>query len=93
MAGSEQEHRDGPEDGGIVRLSRLGFADPGDVIDGSFKIFSSAHGEIRPEALLASAAIPNLFPAVQVNGHAYWDGIFASNPPVRAAITPSPASR
>ena len=54
----------------------------GDVIDGSFKIFSSAHGEIKPEALLASAAIPNLFPAVWVDGHAYWDGIFASNPPV-----------
>ena len=34
------------------------------------------------DALLASAAIPNLFPAVEVDGHAYWDGIFASNPPV-----------
>ena len=34
------------------------------------------------EALLASAAIPNLFPAVWVDGHAYWDGIFSSNPPV-----------
>src|SRR5262249_23547824 len=30
----------------------------------------------------ASAAIPTLFPAVWVEGHAYWDGIFASNPPV-----------
>ena len=53
-----------------------------DVIDGSFKLFSSACGEIKPEALLASAAIPNLFPAVWVDGHAYWDGIFSSNPPV-----------
>jgi NTE family protein len=58
----------------------------GDVIDGSFKIFSSMHGEIAPEALLASAAIPNLFPAVWANGHAYWDGIFASNPPVAALL-------
>ncbi|HVU51302.1 MAG TPA: patatin-like phospholipase family protein [Polyangia bacterium] len=54
----------------------------GDVLDGTFKIFSSALGEIKVEALLASAAIPNLFPAVWVDGHAYWDGIFASNPPV-----------
>jgi NTE family protein len=54
----------------------------GDVIEGDFKIFSSARGEIKVEALLASAAIPNLFPAVWVDGHAYWDGIFASNPPV-----------
>ena len=32
--------------------------------------------------MLASAAIPNLFPAVWVDGHAYWDGIFSQNPPV-----------
>lgn len=54
----------------------------GDVLEGSFKIFSSALGEISVDAVLASAAIPNLFPAVQIDGHAYWDGIFASNPPV-----------
>jgi NTE family protein len=59
----------------------------GDVIDGTFKIFSSAQGEIKPEALLASAAIPNLFPAVKVDGHAYWDGIFASNPPVAPLLS------
>jgi NTE family protein len=53
-----------------------------DVLRGTFKIFSSANGEIKLEALLASAAIPNLFPAVWVDGHAYWDGIFSSNPPV-----------
>jgi NTE family protein len=53
-----------------------------DVIDGTFKLFSSVCGDINPEALLASAAIPNLFPAVWVAGHAYWDGIFSSNPPV-----------
>ena len=49
---------------------------------GNFKIFSSAHNEIKVEAVLASAAIPNLFPAVWVDGHAYWDGIFSSNPPI-----------
>ena len=54
----------------------------GDILEGSFKIFSSALGEISIDAVLASAAIPNLFPAVQIGGHAYWDGIFASNPPV-----------
>jgi NTE family protein len=54
----------------------------GDVLEGSLKIFSSTKGEISIDALLASAAIPNLFPAVWVDRHAYWDGIFASNPPV-----------
>jgi NTE family protein len=54
----------------------------GDVLDGGFKTFSSALGEINLDALLASAAIPTLFPAVWVDGHAYWDGIFSSNPPI-----------
>jgi len=57
-----------------------------DVCEGTFKIFSSAHDEISIPSLLASAAIPNLFPAVNVNGHAYWDGIFSSNPPVAAFL-------
>jgi NTE family protein len=54
----------------------------GDILEGTLKIFSSAKGEISTDAVLASAAIPTLFPAVWVDGHAYWDGIFASNPPV-----------
>lgn len=54
----------------------------GDVMQGNFRVFSSARNEIKVEALLASAAIPTLFPAVWVDGHAYWDGIFASNPPI-----------
>jgi NTE family protein len=54
----------------------------GDILEGSFKIFSSALNEISIDAVLASAAIPNLFRAVEIGGHAYWDGIFASNPPV-----------
>jgi NTE family protein len=54
----------------------------GDVLEGNFKIFSSANGEITIDSLLASAAIPTLFPAVWAAGHAYWDGIFASNPPI-----------
>jgi NTE family protein len=58
----------------------------GDVLKGSFKVFSSARGEISIEALLASAAIPDLFPAVWVDRHAYWDGIFATNPPVVAFL-------
>src|SRR5262249_39739735 len=42
----------------------------------------STRNEINVDSLLASAAIPTLFPAAWVAGHAYWDGIFASNPPV-----------
>jgi NTE family protein len=57
-----------------------------DVLEGTFKTFNSLRGEISLEALLASAAIPSLFPAIWVDGHAYWDGIFSSNPPVAALL-------
>jgi len=55
-----------------------------DVVEGTFKTFSSWRHDLSIDALLASAAIPTLFPAARVNGHAYWDGIFSSNPPVLA---------
>ena len=54
-----------------------------DVESGRFKAFSSARREITSQAVLASAAIPNLFRAVHVDGAAYWDGLFSQNPPVR----------
>ncbi len=54
-----------------------------DVLSGAFKTFSSARGEISVEALLASAAVPTLFPAVELEGRVYWDGLFSQNPPVR----------
>jgi NTE family protein len=53
-----------------------------DIMEGTFRVFSSARGEINVDALQASAAIPTLFPAVWVDGHPYWDGIFSSNPPI-----------
>src|SRR5262249_33733065 len=60
-----------------------------DVLEGTFKIFSSARNEFKLEALLASAAVPNLFPAVWVDGHAYWDGIFSTNPPITGFLRKS----
>jgi NTE family protein len=59
-----------------------------DVLEGHFKVFTSMQGEISVDAVLASAAIPNLFEAVWVNGHAYWDGIFSQNPPVMSFLRP-----
>jgi NTE family protein len=57
-----------------------------DVVEGTFKTFSSWRRDVSIDALLASAAIPTLFPAARVDGHAYWDGIFSSNPPVLAFL-------
>lgn len=55
-----------------------------DVVAGAFKAFDSTKGEISTEALLASAAIPNIFRSVRVGSGLYWDGLFSQNPPVTA---------
>jgi NTE family protein len=36
--------------------------------------------ELSPEALLASACLPTLFQAIEIDGEAYWDGGYVGNP-------------
>jgi NTE family protein len=50
------------------------------VRTGKVRIFDNA--ELSVEALLASACLPSLHHAVEVEGEAYWDGGFSGNPPV-----------
>lgn len=61
-----------------------------EVLTGKFTVFNSHHGKperrISAEALLASAAIPELFRAVHLDGGIYWDGLFSENPPVRGFL-------
>lgn len=61
-----------------------------DVLSGEFKAFDSLAGEITPDAVLASAAIPTLFTAVHEAGGAYWDGLFSQNPPIRELLATQP---
>ena len=61
-----------------------------DVVSGDFKAFDSMLGEITPEAVMASAAIPNLFRSVHEAGGVYWDGLFSQNPPVRELLDTRP---
>ncbi|WP_267639847.1 patatin-like phospholipase family protein [Haloarchaeobius amylolyticus] len=35
------------------------------------------------DAALASAAVPTIFEAVEIDGRYYWDGLFSQNPPIR----------
>lgn len=56
------------------------------VKKGSLKIFSSHNHEFSVEAILASACIPNIFPAVRIGDDYYWDGLFSANPPVDELI-------
>lgn len=50
------------------------------VRSGKVKVFQGA--EIGPDALLASACLPTLFRAVEIDGEAYWDGGYTGNPPL-----------
>ena len=52
---------------------------------GVFETFTNE--EVTPEAVLASAAVPNLFEAVEINGHYHWDGLFSQNPPIDDLLT------
>jgi NTE family protein len=53
-----------------------------DVLSGRLAKFCTRHEPLRTEHLLASCAVPSLFPAVEFDGAAYWDGLFSDNPPI-----------
>jgi NTE family protein len=59
------------------------------ITTGKLTKFISLHQPIRVEHILASCAVPNIFPAVQIDGDAYWDGLFSDNPPVQELIRPA----
>lgn len=54
------------------------------VRTGAARLFRDT--EVTADALLASACLPQLFPAVDIDGEAYWDGGYSSNPPLRPLI-------
>jgi NTE family protein len=58
------------------------------VSTGKLVKFSSNREPIRLEHVLASCAVPTIFPAVEINGQGYWDGLFSDNPPVEELIRP-----
>ena len=62
-----------------------------DVLSGDFTVFNSkaTHPEfgISVDALLASAAIPEMFRAVRIGQGVYWDGLFSQNPPIRGFLS------
>ena len=38
------------------------------------------NAELSPDVLLASACLPSMFQAVEIDGEAYWDGGYSGNP-------------
>ncbi len=48
--------------------------------------------EISADVLLASACLPTMFQAVEIDGEAYWDGGYAGNPTITPLVRESSAS-
>lgn len=60
------------------------------VRTGRARIFRNA--EITADVLLASACLPTMFQAVEIDGEAYWDGGYAGNPTITPLVRESDAT-
>jgi len=60
------------------------------VRTGRGRIFRNA--EITADVLLASACLPTMFQAVEIDGEAYWDGGYAGNPTITPLVRESDAT-
>ena len=54
------------------------------VRTGRGRVFRNA--ELTPDVLLASACLPTLFQAIEIDGEAYWDGGYAGNPTITPLV-------
>jgi len=62
------------------RLATRLFVSATNVRTGKIKIFPNT--ELSAEAILASACLPNVFRAVEIDGEYYWDGGYMGNPAI-----------
>ena len=54
------------------------------VHTGRGRVFRNA--ELTPDVLLASACLPTLFRAIEIDGEPYWDGGYAGNPTITPLV-------
>src|SRR6185437_529725 len=57
------------------------------VHTGRGRVFRNA--ELTPDVLLASACLPTLFQAVEIDGEPYWDGGYSGNPTITPLVRDS----
>jgi NTE family protein len=72
--------------GGEIRFS-VGAVN---VRTGDLAYFDNARTTIRAEHVMASAALPPGFPAVEIDGECYWDGGLVSNTPLQYVLESIP---
>ena len=60
------------------------------VRSGNVVWFDSATTRLGPEHIMASGALPPAFPAVVIDGEAYWDGGVVSNTPLQYVLETEP---
>ena len=58
------------------------------VRTGRGRVFRNA--ELTPDVLLASACLPTMFQAVEIDGEAYWDGGYSGNPTITPLVANAP---
>ena len=68
----------------LTRSSIKLFVNATNVRTGRGRIFRNA--EITPDVLLASACLPQLFQAIEIDGDAYWDGGYSGNPSIMPLV-------
>jgi len=54
------------------------------VATGRARVFRNQ--DLTPEALIASACLPTMFQAIEIDGAAYWDGGYSGNPTITPLI-------
>ena len=73
-----------------VDFARLGqspirlFVTATNVRTGRGRVFRNS--ELTPEVLLASACLPTLFQAIEIDGEPYWDGGYVGNPTITPLV-------
>ena len=60
------------------------------VRTGRGRVFRNA--EMTPDVMLASACLPTMFQAVEIDGEAYWDGGYSGNPTLTPLVRECDAS-
>ena len=61
------------------------FIGAANVLSGAFTVFGGAGRKamVTVDQVLASTAVPELFPPVRIGDDYYWDGLLSQNPPIR----------